>query len=208
MCSLNTWWKSESKFEKLNSYTMIDEINAYLKKGQVSMDDAIDHLQKELIKLRAGRASPLILNGISVDYYGTMSPLSQVANVSITDARTINIQPWEKAMLGVIEKAIFEANLGITPMNDGENIRLNIPPLTEDRRRDLVKHAKSLGEDAKVSLRNDRHKLMDFVKKQVKDGFPEDSGKRKEDEIQKMVNKHADKIDALIVAKEEDIMTV
>ncbi|MCL4150113.1 UNVERIFIED_CONTAM: hypothetical protein GTU68_016111 [Idotea baltica] len=137
-----------------------------------------------------------------------MTPLGQVANISITDARTISIQPWEKTMLGVIEKAIFEANLGITPMNDGETIRLSIPPLTEDRRRDLVKNAKALGEDAKVSIRNDRHKLMDFIKQQVKDGFPEDSGKRKEDEIQSMVNKHSNRVDSLIDAKEKDIMTV
>ena len=187
---------------------MIDEINAYLKKGDKYMDDAIVHLSHELVKIRAGKASVSILNGIMVDYYGSQTPLGQVANIAVTDARTLNIQPWEKSMLSVIEKAVFEANLGITPMNDGENIRLNIPPLTEERRKDYVKQAKALGEEAKVSLRNARHKLMDFVKKYVKDGFPEDSGKRKEEEIQKMINTYGDKIDAIVAAKEKDIMTV
>jgi ribosome recycling factor len=187
---------------------MIEEIKAYLAEGDQHMDDAIVHLQKELIKIRAGKAATSMLNGIIVDYYGSPTPLEQVANLGLSDARTINIQPWEKKMLSVIEKAIFEANLGLTPMNDGESIRLNVPPLTEDRRKDLVKHVKALGEDAKVSLRTARHKLMDFIKKSVKDGFPEDSGKRKEDEIQNMVNAHSDKIDALIAAKEKDILTI
>lgn len=187
---------------------MTDDIQDYIQKGKAYMDDAVDHLQKELSKIRAGKASPAMLNGISVDYYGTQTPLSQVANVGTTDARTINIQPWEKSMLPVIEKAIFEANLGITPMNDGENIRLNIPPLTEERRKDLVKSAKALGEEAKVSLRNARHKLMDFIKKEVKDGYPEDAGKKKEDEVQTMIKSFGQKVDDIITAKEADIMTV
>ncbi len=187
---------------------MIDEINAYIGKGKNYMEEALDHLQRELVKIRTGKASSSMLNGVLVDYYGSKTPLHQVANVSTTDARTINIQPWEKSMLSVIEKAIFEANLGITPMNDGENIRLNIPPLTEERRKDLVKQAKALGEDAKVSLRNARHKLMDFIKKQVKAGFPEDGGKRKEEEVQNMINSYAKKVEEIISAKEKDIMTV
>lgn len=187
---------------------MIEEINEYIEQGNMHMDESIDHLRKELVKIRAGKASPSMLNGILVDYYGSQTPLSQVANVGTTDSRTINVQPWEKSMLPVIERAIFEANLGITPQNDGENIRLNVPALTEERRRDLVKQSKALGEEAKISVRNARHKLMDFMKKKVKDGFPEDSGKRKEDEIQKMVNAHSDSIDQLIAAKEKDIMTV
>ena len=187
---------------------MIDEIKKYIAEGDKHMDEAIEHLQKELLKIRAGKASTSMLNGIFVDYYGSQTPLAQVANLGLSDARTINIQPWEKAMLSVIERALFEANLGVTPMNDGESIRLNVPPLTEDRRKVLVKQAKAFGEDAKVSLRNARHKLMDFIKKSVKDGFPEDSGKRKEDEIQNMVNVHSDRIDALISAKEEDILTI
>lgn len=187
---------------------MIEEINEYIEQGNFHMDESIDHLRKELVKIRAGKASPAILNGILVDYYGTQTPLNQVANVGTTDSRTINVQPWEKSMLSVIERAIFEANLGITPQNDGENIRLNIPALTEERRRELVKQCKALGEEAKISVRNSRHKLMDFMKKKVKEGFPEDSGKRKEDEIQKMVDVHSASIDDLIHAKEKDIMTV
>jgi len=189
---------------------MADEMNLteYIKQGKGSMSDAIDHLHNELIKIRTGKASTTMLSGIMVDYYGTMTPLNQVANVGTTDARTINIQPWEKSMLSVIEKAIFEANLGITPMNDGENVRLNIPPLTEERRKDLVKQAKALGEEAKVSLRNARHKMMDFIKKEVKDGFPEDAGKRKEEEVEDMVKSFTKKIDEIIDSKEADIMTV
>ena len=184
------------------------ELNETIEEGSMYMDEAIEHLQKELQKIRTGKASPEILSGIYVDYYGSNTPLKQVANVGTTDAKTISIQPWEKNMLAVIEKAIFEANLGLTPMNDGETIRINIPPLTEERRVKLVKHAKSLGEDSKVSLRSTRHKLMDAIKKSVKNGVPEDSGKRKEEQVEKMVHNYADKIDSMIKAKEEDIMTI
>ena len=187
---------------------MKKEIAEYFETGREYMDHAIDHLQKELQKIRAGKASTSMLEGILVDYYGSQSPINQVANVNVTDARTINIQPWDKSMLGLIEKAIFEANLGITPMNDGENIRLNIPPLTEDRRKDLVKQSKALGEEAKVSLRNTRHKMMDFIKKKVKEGYPEDGGKQKEEEIQHLTNEYSQKIDDLFHAKEKDIMTI
>lgn len=186
----------------------MEGIEEYIEKGKAHMADAIEHLQRELLKVRTGKASPAMLSGILVDYYGSQTPLTQVANVSASDARTISIQPWEKNMLSVIEKAIFEANLGITPMNDGETVRLNIPPLTEDRRKDLVKQCKALGEDGKVSLRNARHKMMDFIKKEVKDGYPEDAGKRKEEEVQNMVNSFGKKIDDIISAKEKDIMTV
>ena len=130
-----------------------ETIESYLGKGELQMDEAIDHLNRELGKIRAGKASPNMVTGILVDYYGTPTLINQVASISATDSRTIAIQPWEKKMLGAIEKAIFNANLGITPMNDGEFVRLTIPPLTEDRRKDLVKQTKTLGEDAKVSLR-------------------------------------------------------
>lgn len=186
----------------------MEGIDEYIDKGKSDMNDAIDHLQRELLKVRTGKASPSMLSGVLVDYYGAKTPLAQVANVSASDARTINIQPWEKSMLAVIEKAIFEANLGITPMNDGETVRLSIPPLTEDRRRDLVKQCKALGEDGKVSLRNTRHKLMDYIKKEVKDGYPEDAGKKKEDEVQNLVNSFGKRIDEIIASKEKDIMTV
>ena len=149
-----------------------------------------------------------MVSGLLVDYYGSPTPLNQVANVSSADARTLAIQPWEKSMLSAIEQAIFAANLGITPMNDGEFVRITIPPLTEERRRELVKQAKHLGEEAKVSLRSGRHKMMDFIKAEVKDGYPEDMGKRKEGHVDKMLHEFSDKVDAMISAKETDIMTV
>ena len=135
-----------------------------------SMESKLDHLNKELGKIRTGKASPSMLNGIMVDYYGSATPLNQVANVSASDSKTLSIQPWEKSMLGPIEKAIFEANLGFTPMNDGEMVRITLPPLTEERRRDLVKMAKASGEDTKVSMRSARQKAMDAVKSAVKNG--------------------------------------
>ncbi|MEL6926312.1 MAG: ribosome recycling factor [Bacteroidota bacterium] len=185
-----------------------ETIESYLAKGRNQMDEAIDRLNRELAKIRAGKASPDMLSGIMVDYYGTPTPLNQVGNVNATDSRTIAIQPWEKKMLGPIEQAIFSANLGITPMNDGEFVRLTVPPLTEERRKLLVKQSKSLGEDAKVSLRTVRHKLIDFIKKEVKEGYPEDAGKRKEEEVQKMVKNHENKVADLLDAKEKDIMTI
>lgn len=172
------------------------------------MDRSIEHLREELVKIRAGKASPSMVSGLLVDYYGTPTPLSQVANIAASDAKTISIQPWEKSMLGPIEQAIFKANIGLTPMNDGENVRISIPPMTEERRFDLVKQSKSVGEDAKVSIRSERHKIMDAIKKEIKDGFPEDAGKRKEEEIQKIVKQYGEQIDKLIEAKEKDILTV
>jgi len=183
-------------------------LEEYIKQGKDQMDAAILHLQDELKKIRAGKASPNMLAGLRVDYYGSPTALTQVANVTATDSKTINIQPWEKSMLGPIEQCIFKANLGITPQNDGENIRLIIPPMTEERRRDLVKQCKVVGEDAKVSLRNVRQKLMDFVKKEVKDGYPEDAGKKTEENIQKMVNTYGETVNKYMDAKEKDIMTV
>ena len=187
---------------------MSEDINKYLKKGTEFMDDALEHLHKELVKIRTGKASPSILSGLLVDYYGHPTALQQVANVNAVDAKTLSIQPWEKSMLGGIEQAIFAANLGLTPMNDGEFIRITIPPMTEERRIDLVKQAKGLAEEAKISLRNTRHKLMDFIKNEVKEGYSEDLGKRRETEVDKLVHDYAEKIDKLIDAKEKDIMTV
>jgi ribosome recycling factor len=187
---------------------MSEEIEMQLISTLESFDKAIEHLNFELTKIRAGKASPAMLNGLMVDYYGSPTPLTQVANVSTPDARTISIQPWEKKILGAIEKAIFESNMGITPMNDGEVVRLMIPLMSEERRITMVKQAKAAGEESKVAVRTARHKMMDFIKKQVKDGFPEDLGKRKEDEVQKTVDSFVAKIDKLIEAKEKDIMTV
>ncbi len=179
-----------------------------IQEGRKGMDDAIEHLQKELQKIRTGKASPTMLDGVMVDYYGNATPIKQVANLGASDSKTITIQPWDKSMLATIEQAIFAANLGLTPMNDGEFIRINIPPLTEERRVQLVKQAKHLGEETKISLRNTRHKLMDAIKKAVKGGYPEDAGKRREDEVDKMTHKYGDDIDTLIDAKEVDIMKI
>lgn len=183
-------------------------IEGQLKQGKEDIKKSLEHLASELTKIRAGKANPSMLNGIMVEYYGNPTPLSQVANLGTPDSRTISIQPWEKSLLGPIEQAIFAANLGITPMNDGEFIRITIPPLTEDRRKDLVKQAKGLGEDTKVSLRTIRNRMMDFVKKEVKDGFPEDAGKRTEGEIEDMIKTYTEEIHQMIDGKEKDILKV
>ena len=185
-----------------------EEVKEYIDHTQDLMEQAIDHLQKELTKVRAGKAAPAMLEGLMVAYYGNPTPINQVANVSTSDARTLVIQPWEKNMLGPIEKAIFEANLGITPQNDGEMVRLSIPPLTEERRKDMVKRAKALGEDAKVSIRNVRRDGMEHIKKAVKNGLAEDAGKVSEGEVQHLTDKNISKIDQFIEAKEKDIMTI
>ncbi|KXK40533.1 MAG: ribosome recycling factor [Saprospiraceae bacterium] len=187
---------------------MIEEINSQIEHVKESFDKSIEHLIFELNKIRAGKASPNMLSGILLDYYGTMTPLHQVANISTPDARTISIQPWEKKMLASIEKAIFEANLGITPMNDGETVRLIIPPMSEERRVAMVKQAKQSAEESRVSIRSARNKIMDFLKKKVKEGFPEDAGKRKEEEVQKLIESYMIKIDKMIESKEKDIMTI
>lgn len=183
----------------------IDTISA---SGKDLMQKAIDHLQIELAKIRAGKANVGMLSGIKVDYYGTPTDLAQVANVSTPDSKTISIQPWEKKLLADIEQAIFAANLGLTPMNDGEFVRISIPPLTEERRKDLVKQARSAVEDSKVGLRNARQKLMDVIKKEVKDGYPEDAGKRKEAEIDGLVKEFTITIEDIFKSKEKDILTV
>ncbi|MBX2871641.1 MAG: ribosome recycling factor [Saprospiraceae bacterium] len=184
---------------------MMEEI---MEMAKLDMDAAIEHLQNELVKVRTGKASASMLGGIVVSYYGTPTPLNQVSNISASDSRTLNIQPWEKNMLGPIEKAIFEANLGITPQNNGEMVILNIPPLTEERRKELVKKSKSLAEDSKVGVRQARRDAIDEIKKEVKNGFPEDAGKKKEEEVQELTNKYTAKIDNLIKAKEADIMKI
>lgn len=187
---------------------MIAQIDEAINEAKKGMDAALEHLNHELSKIRTGKASPSMLSELMVEYYGSPTPLNQVANINASDAKTLTIQAWDKSMLGTIEKAIFEANLGLTPMNDGEYIRINIPALTEERRITLVKQAKHLGEEAKISLRSSRHKAIDFVKKSVKSGFSEDMGKRKEDQIEKIIHKYADKVDKLVELKEKDIMTI
>ncbi|WP_421875701.1 ribosome recycling factor [Marinoscillum sp.] len=186
----------------------MEEIDFYLEQANEMMDKAVKHTHDELTKIRAGKAMPSMLDGISLDYYGTMTPLNQVASVTTPDARTISVKPWEKKMIPEIEKAIINSNLGFNPQNDGELIRINIPPLTEERRLSLVKQAKSETENGKISIRNARKEIMDGLKKLLKDGAPEDSIKGAEDEVQKITDTHTHKIDDLLVAKEKDIMTI
>lgn len=193
----------------LNRINLImEEINKLLSEGESNMKKAMDHLDHELVKLRTGKASTNLIADLMVDYYGAPTPVAQVANVQVSDARTIIVQPWERNMLGPIERSIINANLGMTPMNDGEIVRLSVPPLTEERRKDLVKKAKAVGEEAKVAVRNVRHKVLDGIKKAVKDGLAEDIGKRKETEIQDLVNKYVALVDKVIETKEKEIMTV
>ncbi len=172
------------------------------------MDKAIEHLNKELLKLRAGKASPGMLDGIMVEYYGSPTPLNQVANVNTPDARTLVIQPWEKSIVHDVERAIINSNLGYNPQNDGEVIIINIPPLTEERRKDLVKAAKKEAENGKVSIRNVRRDANEQIKKLQKDGLSEDMAKDAEAEVQKSTDGYSSKIDAILVDKEKEIMTV
>jgi ribosome recycling factor len=173
-----------------------------------NMGKAVAHLENELLKIRAGKANPQMLEGIYVDYYGSSTPLSQVANVNTPDARTLVIQPWEKNMLPIIEKAIQAANLGLNPQNDGTIIRINVPPLTEERRKDLVKKCKTEGEHGKVSIRTLRKEANDAIKKDLKKGITEDEAKEAEDKIQKVTDQYIIKVDKHLETKEKEIMTV
>lgn len=172
------------------------------------MDKALEHLDYELGKIRAGKANPHVLDDVKVEYFGAPTPLNQVANVSVPDPRTIAVKPWEKSMIGPIEKAIMAANLGLNPDNNGEMIRIMIPPLTEERRRDLAKMAKRTCEDTKIAIRNIRRDAIEDLKKLKKDGLGEDLQKDKEGEIQKLHDVHVKKVDEMYAAKEKDIMTV
>ncbi|MBX2983692.1 MAG: ribosome recycling factor [Flavobacteriales bacterium] len=169
---------------------------------------AVEHLENELLKIRAGRANPSMLDGIRVDYYGSEVPLSQVSNINTPDARTILVQPWEKKLIDAIEKAIQAANLGFNPSNNGDNIIIQVPMLTEERRKDLVKMSNKEGENAKVSIRGARQKAMEGIKKAQKDGLPEDAAKSAEAEVDKVTGIWNKKVDVLIHAKEKEIMTV
>lgn len=187
---------------------MTEEVKMYLDDAEDHMTKAIQHLEEELTKVRAGKASPSMLNGIYVDYYGVNTPLQQVANVNSQDAKTLIIKPWEKAMLQPIEKAILQANIGVTPQNDGELIRIVLPPMTEDRRRELVKNVKALGENAKVSIRNVRRDALHHIKDLQKEGTSEDMVKKGEDEVQVLTDKYSAEADKHVSAKEKEIMTV
>ena len=187
---------------------MTEEINMALEEAKSQMTQAVSHLSSELQKIRAGKANPSMLDSVFVDYYGSQTPLSQVANVSTLDARTITVQPWEKPMLDEIARGITNSNLGLNPQNNGELIIINIPVLTEERRKDLVKKAKAEGEHAKVSVRNQRKEANDYIKGLKDDGLSEDLAKRGEDEVQKIVDTYSAKVEDYIDAKEKAIMTV
>ena len=187
---------------------MNEETELIIEETRERMDKALEHLEHELARLRAGRSNPALLDGITVDYYGVTSPLTQVSNINTPDAKTITIQPWEKNMLGTIEKAIMAANIGLTPVNNGELIRINIPPLTEERRHQLVKQVRNEGETAKISIRTARKWANDELKRLLKDGLPEDSEKEAADNVQEMTHIYNTKIDKVMALKEKDVMTV
>ena len=187
---------------------MEDEVKLYLDTAKEQMESAISFLENELSKVRAGKASPAIVNGIKVDYYGVETPLNQVASVKNQDSKTLAIQPWEKGMLGPVEKAILAANIGITPQSDGTVIRLSLPPLTEERRIELVKKVKEIGEQSRVSIRNARRDTNEHLKVLTKDGLSEDLEKDAEHENQELTDSYISKVDKHLEAKEEEIMTV
>ncbi len=187
---------------------MSEELDFLFAEAEESMNKALTHLDKELAKIRAGKANPQMLDSVMVDYYGTPTPLGQMSNVNTPDPRNILVQPWEKNMLEPVEKAIQAANLGFNPQNDGTQIRITVPPLTEERRRDLVKKVKAEAEGAKVSIRNNRREALDGAKKLEKEGVPEDLVKVFESNIQELTNSFTSKVDEKVAVKEEDIMTI
>lgn len=187
----------------------MNDVKHYLDAAEENMQLAVEYLEESLAHIRAGKANPKILDGIRVPYYGSAAPISNVANVSVPDARTITITPWEKSMFKEIEKAIINSELGITPENNGEIIRLSIPPLTEDRRKQLVKQSKGEAENAKISVRNARRDAIEGLKKAVKnDGMPEDVEKDAEAKAQKIHDKYMKRIEEVFAAKEKEILTV
>lgn len=192
----------------INLSNMNEEVEMIIEETRERMQKALDHLEHELARLRAGRATPVLLDGITVDYYGVNSPLSQVSNINTPDPKTILIQPWEKTMLGAIEKAIMAANIGLTPINNGEIIRINIPPLTEERRHQLVKQVRTEGETAKISIRNARKWANDELKRMLRDGLAEDIEKNAAETVQELTHEFSGKIDKVMALKEKDVMTV
>lgn len=187
---------------------MTEELNMVYSEVKSSNQKTISHYESELVKIRAGKASPSMLTGVMVDYYGSPTPLQQVANVGTMDARTITVQPWEKPMLDEIMKGIINANLGFAPQNNGEMLIINVPPLTEERRKELVKRAKSEAEDAKISIRNNRKDAMDMIKSLKEEGLSEDMMKDAENEVQNITNSFSKKVDDILDNKEQDIMTI
>lgn len=186
----------------------MEEVEFILDLCKEKMESAIEHLDKELVHIRAGKASVRMLDGVMVEYYGSLTPLNQVSNISTPDARTIAIQPWEKAMIGPIEKAILNANLGFNPDNNGEVIRVNVPPLTEERRKVLAKQVSHEGENAKISIRSARKEANEALKKLQKDGLSEDLEKDAEAEVQELTNDYNNKVDVQLENKNKEIFTI
>ena len=187
---------------------MAEDISSIIASGEDQMKKAINHLESELVKIRAGKANPQMLDGIVVDYYGSPMPINQVANISVMDARTLSIQPWEKNMLQPIERAILNANIGITPQNDGALIRLFLPPLTEERRKELVKKCQGEGEHSKVAIRNIRRDAIEGIKKLQKNGLSEDAAKDAEANMQQVTDKYIAAVEKHLTSKEKEIMAV
>ena len=187
---------------------MSEDLELIMDDTESTMQKAISHLETELVKIRAGKANPTMLDGITVDYYGSPTPISQVANINIMDARTISILPWERNMLQPIERAIIASNIGMNPQNDGVNIRLYLPPLTEERRREMFKRASGEGEHSKVAIRNIRREAIEEVKKLQKDGLSEDVAKDTEKNIQEVTDRYIILVDKHLTAKEKEIMSI
>jgi ribosome recycling factor len=187
---------------------MTEDIQSIKATADEHMKKAIGHLEAELVKIRAGKANPQIVDGIVVDYYGTPMPVNQVANVSVMDARTLSIQPWEKNMLQPIEKAIMAANIGINPQNDGNLIRLFLPPLTEERRKELVKKCHHEGENSRIAIRNIRRDAIEHIKKLQKSGLSEDAAKDAEADVQEITSKYISAVEKHLTSKEKEIMAV
>jgi ribosome recycling factor len=187
---------------------MTEESELLLQETEDQMNKSVQYLEKELHKLRTGKATPQMLEGIRINYYGVPTPIEQTANISTPDARQIIVQPWDKSIISDIDKAIMAANLGLNPKNEGEVLRIIVPPLTEERRRDLVKKAKAEAENARISVRNIRRSSNDMAKDLEKEGVPEDEVKKLQEEIQKFTDKFIDLVDKIVAQKEKDIMTV
>jgi ribosome recycling factor len=187
---------------------MNEDLELVTEETRESMEKSLQHLEHELSKIRAGKANPRMLEDVRVEYYGTPTPLNQVANINAPDAKSLTVQPFEKNMLRPVEKAIIDSNLGLNPTNDGQMVRINLPPLTEERRRQLVKRAKEEAEQAKIAIRGARKEGNEQIKKMVKEGLSEDEGKEGEDHIQQLTNQYIKKVEETMATKEEEIMKV
>ena len=200
--------KTRIDYNCIKSHSMIEDLQMIYDEFKASNQKSLTHLDSELLKVRAGKATPAMLNGVMVDYYGSPTPIQQVANVGTSDARTITVQPWERTMLNEIAKGIINSNLGFAPQNNGEMLIISVPPLTEERRKELVKKAKAEAEHAKVAVRNNRKDALDMVKDLKTDGLSEDLVKDAETEIQNITNSYIKKVDEVVDQKEKEIMTI